>query len=99
MIAKAGVGDESGILWLSFSSLEKQHLKPLGDCSTFEKALLAFTTLLLHCSNLLSGLLGSAQAPVSGRADPQGDRGVQQAVLRLVVQLVRSRERPFPGDG
>ena len=88
MIAKAGVGDESGILWLSFSSLEKQHLKPLGDCSTFEKALLAFTTLLLHCSNLLSGVLGPAQAPVSGRADPQGDRGVQQAVLRLVVQPV-----------
>ena len=34
------------------------------------------------------GLLGSAQAAVPGRADPQGDRGVQQAVLRLVVQPV-----------
>ena len=99
MIAKAGVGDESGILWLSFSSLEKQHLKPLGDCSTFEKALLAFTTLLLHCSNLLSGVLGPAQAPVSGRADPQGDRGVQQAMLRLVVQPLGSGERPISGDG
>jgi hypothetical protein len=47
----------------------------------------------------LSGMLGAAQEAVPGRVDPQGDRGVQQAVQRLVVQLVRAGERSFPGDG
>ena len=45
------------------------------------------------------GLLGSAQAAVPGRVDPQGDRGVQQAVLRLVVQPLRTGARPVSGNG
>ena len=44
-------------------------------------------------------MLGSAQAPVPGRVDPQRDRGVQQAVLGLVVQPLGAGERQVPGDG
>ena len=53
-----------------------------------------------HClRRVRAGVLGAAQASVPGRADPQGDRGVQQAVLRLVVQPLRAGEGEVPGDG
>ena len=44
-------------------------------------------------------LLGAAQEAVPGRADSQRDRGVQQTMLRLVVQPLRTRARKVPGDG
>ena len=45
------------------------------------------------------GLLGTAQTAVPRRADSQRNRGVQQAMLRLVVQPLGSGERPISGDG
>ena len=37
-----------------------------------------------------AGVLGPAQATVSRRAHPQGDRGVQQTMFSLVVQSLRT---------
>ena len=45
------------------------------------------------------GLLGTAQTAVPRRADSQRNRGVQQAMLRLVVQPVRPGAGEVPRDG
>ena len=45
------------------------------------------------------GLLGTAQTAVPRRADSQRNRGVQQAMLRLVVQPLRAGAGKIPGDG
>ena len=58
---------------------------PLRIASTYEGIMYLVEVKL---TTLVPGLLGPAQAAVPGGALPQRDRGVQQTMFGLVVQLV-----------